>query len=116
MQLTDQSPVDKVLGSVYGKTRKQVKSRVDQEKCIAYQDRRRIRSETWNDWINGRGCHGFGQVDDDGRETQQTSVSTDRSSGGMKAYLRRMVCGWPDKCRNIAMPHVVAQPVSQHAF
>jgi hypothetical protein len=89
-QLTDQSPVDQILGSIYGKTGKQVESRVDQEECIAYQDCRRIRSETWDNWINDCGRHDFGQVDDLERETRCTSVPTGRFSGGMKAYLRRV--------------------------
>ena len=70
LRLTDLSPVDKVLGSIDRKTRKQMESRVDQEECIAYQDRRRIRSKTRNNWINDCGRHVSGQVDDFERETR----------------------------------------------
>jgi hypothetical protein len=75
LRLTNLRPVDKVLGSIYGKTGKQVESRVDQKECIAYQDRRRIRSKTRNNWINDCGRHVSGQVDDFERETRRTSYN-----------------------------------------
>lgn len=70
LQLTDLSPVDKILGSIDWKAGKKMECRVDQKECIAYQDRRRIGSKTRDNWINDCGRHVSGQVDDFERETR----------------------------------------------
>jgi hypothetical protein len=75
LQLTDLRPVDKILGSVDGKTGKQMESRVYQKESIAYQNRRWIGRETRNDWVDDCGRHVSGQVDDFERETRRDTMN-----------------------------------------